>query len=203
MADRIIYSGDAGTRFTNDTGQVLYQFIAALQNTCGVCLQYHLKISRGWLIPIHHNCRCIQRMVKPGAEAPHECVDYRKLLDGFDESQKSAAIGVSNYRLLKSDLATWDDIFTPNRVRDFREVVARNQLSVETKNGVSRYQATKAYDAVHTEEHQLAERQRAALLKNLTAAGVLHDTLVGELSKRLENRVVIAPGPKGADVGRP
>jgi hypothetical protein len=205
VADRIIYSGDAGTRFTNDTGKVLYQFIAALQNTCGVCLQYHLKISRGWPIPIHYNCRCIQRLVKPGADAPHEFVDYRKLLDGFDESQKTAAIGASNYRLLKSGLATWDDIVTPNRVRDFREVVAKKRLSVETmtKHGVSRYQATKAYDAVHTTEHQHAERQRAALLKNLTAAGVSHDTLVGELSKRLAGRVTIAAGPTGAMVGRP
>ena len=124
MAERIIYSGDAGTRFKNETDRVLYQFIAALRNTCGVCLQYHLKIARGWPIPIHYNCRCIAKMIKPGAEAPHEFVNYRELLDSFDESQKAAAIGVLNYRLLKSGLAKWDDIVTPNRVRDFREVVA-------------------------------------------------------------------------------
>ena len=83
MSDRIIYSGDAGTRFTNETGRVLYQFIAALNNTCGVCLQYHLKISAAaWPIPIHYNCRCIQRMIKPGQQAQHEFTDYRKLLDG-------------------------------------------------------------------------------------------------------------------------
>ena len=30
MSDRIIYSGEPGTKFTNETGQILYQFIAAL-----------------------------------------------------------------------------------------------------------------------------------------------------------------------------
>ena len=130
LSDRIIYDGDAGTRFTNNTGKVLFQFIAALHNTCGVCLQYHLKISVAWPIPIHYNCRCIQRIVKPGQQAKHDFCNYRELLDGFDESQKTAAIGASNYRLLKSGLAKWDDIVTPNRVRDFCEVVARNNLTV-------------------------------------------------------------------------
>ena len=46
MADRVIISGDAGTTWTNDTDRVHYQFVAASINTCGVCLQYHLKISR-------------------------------------------------------------------------------------------------------------------------------------------------------------
>ncbi len=89
-------------------------------NICGVCLQYHLKISASWPIPIHYNCRCIQKLIKPGQEAPQPFCDYRKLLDSFDDSQKTAAIGASNYRLLKSGLATWEDIVSPNRVRDFR-----------------------------------------------------------------------------------
>jgi hypothetical protein len=91
-----------------------------LINICGVCLQYHLKISASWPIPIHYNCRCIQKLIKPGQEAPQPFCDYRKLLDSFDDSQKTAAIGASNYRLLKSGLATWEDIVSPNRVRDFR-----------------------------------------------------------------------------------
>ena len=199
MSDRIIYDGEAGTRFTNNTGKVLYQFIAALQNTCGVCLQYHLKISAAWPIPIHYNCRCIQRMVKPGAEAQHDFCNYRELLDGFDEAQKTAAIGASNYRLLKSGLAKWDDIVTPNRVRDFREVVARNNLTVDqmTKHGVKKYQAEKAYSAVHTAEHEHVARQRAELLQKLTGAGLSQEMLVKELSGRLAARVTIAAGPTG------
>lgn len=71
------------------------------------------------------------------------------------------------------------------------------------RHDVSRYQATKAYDAVHTEEHQHVERQRRELVERITGAGLSQEKLVEELSKRLANRVVIAPGPKGADVGRP
>jgi hypothetical protein len=199
LSDRIIYDGEAGTRFTNDTGKVLYQFIAALQNTCGVCLQYHLKISAAWPIPIHYNCRCIQRLVKPGQQAQHDFCNYRELLDGFDEAQKTAAIGASNYRLLKSGLAKWDDIVTPNRVRDFREVVARNNLTVKqmTDHGVKKYQAEKAYSAVHTAEHEHVARQRAELLQKLTGAGLSQETLVKELAGRLASRVTIAAGPTG------
>ncbi len=205
MAERLIISGDPGTVWENDTERVRYQFIAALINTCGVCLQYHLKISSAWPIPFHYNCRCIQRAIKPGQKAQHAFVDYRELLDSFDDAQKTAAIGASNYKLLKSGLAKWDDIVTANRIRDFREVVARNRLSVETmvKHGVSKYQATKAYDAVHTEEHQHVERQRRELVERITGAGLSQEKLVEELSKRLANRVIIAAGPKGSDVGRP
>ena len=81
MAERLIISGDPGTIWENDTERVRYQFIAALQNTCGVCLQYHLKISSAWPIPFHYNCRCIQRAIKPGKKAQHAFVDYRELLD--------------------------------------------------------------------------------------------------------------------------
>ena len=199
MAERIIYSGDAGTRFTNETGRVLYQFIAALNNTCGVCLQYHLKISAAWPIPMHYGCRCIQRMIKPGQQAQHDFVDYRKLLDAMPEHDKAAAIGASNYRLLKSGLAKWEDIVTPNRVRDFREVVAKKKLTVKqmVDHGVKKFQAEKAYSAVHTEEHEHIERQRKELLQKLTGAGLSQENLVAELSSRLAARVTIAPGPTG------
>jgi hypothetical protein len=199
VAQRIIYSGDAGTRFTNETGRVLYQFIAALQNTCGLCLQYHLKISAAWPIPMHYGCRCIQRMVKPGQQAQHEFCDYRKLLDAMPEHDKAAAIGASNYRLLKSGLATWEDIVTPNRVRDFREVVAKKKLTVKqmVAHGVKPYQAQEAYSAVHTTEHQAAEQHRRELLQKLTGAGLSQENLVNELSKRLAARVTVASGPEG------
>jgi hypothetical protein len=138
-------------------------------------------------------------MVKPGAEAQHDFCNYRELLDGFDEAQKTAAIGASNYRLLKSGLAKWDDIVTPNRVRDFREVVARNNLTVKqmTDHGVKKYQAEKAYSAVHTAEHEHVERQRRELLQKLTGAGLSQETLVKELAGKLASRVTIAAGPTG------
>ena len=205
MAERQIISGDAGTTWQNDTGKARYQFVAALINTCGVCLQYHLKIGNNWPIPIHYNCRCIQILVKPGKSAPHPFCDYRELLDKMSEADQAAAIGASNYRLLKSGLANWDDIVTKNRVRDFREVVAKKKLTVAemVKHGVRKYQAEKAYASVHTSEHELVEQKRRELFQKITEAGVPHDKLVEELSKRLASRVTIAAGPTGCTVGRP
>ncbi len=205
MAERVIISGEAGETWTNDTDRVRYQFIAALNNTCGVCLQYHLKISAAWPIPIHYNCRCIQRQIKPGAKAPQPFCDYRKLLDAMNPADQAAAIGASNYRLLKSGLAKWEDIVTPNRVRDFREVVARKRLIVDqmVKHGVKRYQAEKAYADVHTTEHERVARERAELLSKLTGAGLAQEKIVGELASRLAARVTVAAGPTGAQVGRP
>jgi hypothetical protein len=199
LADRIIISGDPGTRWTNDTPRVLYQFIAALINTCGVCLQYHLKISTAWPIPIHYGCRCIQRAIEPGGKAQHDFVDYRKLLDRMSDDEKTAAIGKSNYRLLKSGLATWDDIVTPSRVRDFREVVAKKHLTVDqmVKHGIKPYQAEKAYNAVHTAEHEAAAAHRKQLLNNLVGAGLSQQQVVNELAGRLAARVTIGEGPTG------
>jgi hypothetical protein len=81
------------------------------------------------------------------------------------EHDKAAAIGASNYRLLKSGLVKWEDIVIPNRVRDFREVVAKKNLTVKqmTDHGVKKYQAEKAYSAVPTAEHEHVERQRRDL----------------------------------------
>lgn len=205
MSDRVIINGDPGTTWTNDTEKARYQFIAALQNTCGFCLQYHLKISAAWPIPMHYGCRCIQRAIKPGQDAPHPFCDYRELLDKMPQSEKAAAIGASNYKLLKSGLATWDDIVTPSRVRDFREVVAKKRLTVDqmVKHGVKPAEADRAYSAVHTEEHQHIERQRQELLQKITGAGLSQENLVRELSKGLAARVTVAAGPTGAQVGRP
>ena len=198
---RDIISGEPGTVWRNDTDRVAYQFTAALINTCGVCLQYHLKIARNWPIPIHYNCRCIQTLIKPGQEAREPFVDYRKLLDAMAPEQQAAAIGASNYRLLKSGLASWEDIVSPNRVRDFREVVAKKKLTVDqmVRHGVSRYQAERAYAAVHTTEHENVERQRRELLRRLFGTGLSQDQLVKELGNRLAARVTIAQGPTGPE----
>jgi hypothetical protein len=205
VAERVIISGEAGETWTNETDKVYRQFVCAFINTCGFCLQYHLKIATSWPIPLHYNCRCRQEKIKPGAKAPQPFCDYRKLLDAMSDADQAAAIGASNYRLLKSGLAQWDDIVTPNRVRDFREVVARNRLTVDqmVKHGVKRYQAEKAYADVHTTEHERVARERAELLAKLTGAGLAQEKIVGELASRLAARVTVAAGPTGAQVGRP
>jgi hypothetical protein len=199
MPAREIYDGKAGTRFVNDTGKVLYQFIASLHNTCALCLQYHLKISFAWPIPMHYGCRCIQREIEPGEKAPFDFANYRELLAKMPHDQQVAAMGASNYKLLESGLVQWEDIVSENRVRDFREVVARKRLTVKemTAHGVKKYQAEEAYRSVHTAAHQAAEQHRQQLLNNLTAAGMSQQALVRELSGRLAERVTLAPGPTG------
>ncbi len=202
---REIISGDPGTTWTNDTGKARYQFICLMINTCGFCLQYHLKISQSWGIPLHFECHCMQRMIKPEQQAPYPFCDYRELLDKMPPDQQRAAIGASSYKLLKSGLATWEDIVTPSRVRDFREVVAKKRLTVDqmVKHGVKPLQAQRAYSAVHTEEHEHVERRRQELLQKITGAGLSQEHLVQELGNRLAARVSIAAGPTGAEVGRP
>jgi hypothetical protein len=196
---RIIFDGPAGTRYTNTTEQVQYQFIATLANTCGLCLQYHLKISRAWPIPLHFGCNCGQAKIKPGQHAPHEFTDYRQLLADMSHSQQVAAIGASNYKMLTSGLVKWEDIVTESRVRDFREVVANKRLTVPqmVKHGVKKLQAERAYNAVRTAEHEAVEQHRRKLLEQLTGAGISQENLVRELSERLAARVNIAAGPLG------
>jgi hypothetical protein len=202
-AARQIFDGDPGTVWTNDQTRVKYQFVCALINTCGFCLQYHLKIGANWGIPLHHGCRCRQVPIAPGAEAPHPFVDYRELLDGLPHDQQVAAIGASNYKLLKEGVVKWEDIVTPNRVKDFRDVVAIKKLSVKKllDAGVKPQFAEEAHAAVHTPEHERIAAQRKELAQKITAAGLNHEELVEQLSKGLASRVTIAKGPDNYGLG--
>lgn len=128
---RVIISGEPGTTWVNETGSMRYQFVATLINTCGFCLQYHLKISSAWPIPMHHGCRCVQLPIPPGGDAPHEFVDFRMLLEKMPTSEKTTAIGVANYKLLKAGLVTWAEVVTAHRVRDLAEVVALSKLTLK------------------------------------------------------------------------
>src|SRR6516164_5070153 len=107
---------------------------------------------------MHYGCRCIQREIEPGEKAPFDFVNYRELLAKMPHDQQVAAMGASNYKLLESGLVQWEDIVSENRVRDFREVVARKRLTVKemTAHGVKKYQAEEAYRSVHTAAHQAA-----------------------------------------------
>ncbi len=115
MAERVIYRGEPGTYWTNHSDRVRYQYIAALDGTCGVCLQYHTAISAAWPIPFHEGCKCIQRSIKPGQTAQLPFCDFRALLDQMDDLGKDRAIGLPNFRLLAAGLAEWTDIVTANR----------------------------------------------------------------------------------------
>jgi len=169
VSERVIIDGEPGTTWTNDTEKIQYQFVAALINTCGVCLQYHLKIGAWWPIPIHYGCRCEQRAIKPEAQAPHPFVDYRELLAKMPPAEQAAAIGASNYKLLKAGVVDWKDIVTPSRVRDLREVVAKKKLTIDQmeRAGVGPRWAAEAHAAVHTPEHEAIARQRRELIERL------------------------------------
>jgi hypothetical protein len=51
-----------------------------------------------------------------------------------------------------------------------------------TKHSTLKYQAMKAYDIIHIEEHQHVERQRREVLQQITGASGAQDRLVKELS---------------------
>jgi len=196
-AQRVIWNGEPGTRWTNDTGVVKYQLICRLRNTCGFCLQYHLAIGARWGIILHHGCRCKQVPIQPDAEAPHPFVDFRELLDNLPHHEQVAAIGAGNYRLLKEGLADWSDIVTPTRVRDLREVVAIKKLSLQEllDAKIKPQFAEEAHNAVHTPEHELVERHRRELMEKVKQAGLSQDQLVRQLALRMSERVTVAAGP--------
>lgn len=200
-----LVNGPPGTRYTNDTSRVLYQFVASLINTCGTCIQYHMQIGTFWPIPLHRGCNCRQELVPPGKQAPHEFVDFEKILADLPQKQQIAAIGKSNYALLSRNIVEWEDVVTPSRVRTFQEVVSRKNLTVDrlTKAGVDRGIAEKAYANVHTPEHEFVEKQRRDLLERLRKAGLSQDVIVSELSRRLAGRVGIAAGLGIAEQGLP
>jgi hypothetical protein len=191
MAERVIHRGEPGTFWTNDTGKVQYQFIAALDATCGCCLQYHTAISSGWPIPIHNGCMCIQRAVKQRQVAPNAFCDFHALLDRMDDAGKHAAVGRPNYALLSSGLATWGDIVTPNRVREFHEVMDRKRLTVDqmVMHGVDRLDAEEAWALVHTPEREAVDRLRRELLQKIAASGVSQEELLNASASRLAQRV--------------
>ncbi len=134
---------------------------------------------------------CIQRAVKQGQVAPIAFCNFRALLDRMDDAGKHAAVGRPNYALLSSGLATWGDIVTPNRVREFHEVMDRKRLTVDqmVMHGVDRLDAEVAWALVHTPEREEVDRQRRELLQKIAASGVDREALVNATASRLAQRV--------------
>jgi hypothetical protein len=195
VPDRIIFNGEAGTTWVNDTHKIQFQFIASLRNTCGACLQYHLAIGPYWPIPIHPNCRCRQVPIQIGAPAPEPFVNFRKLLADMPHDQQVKAVGASNYRLLQAGVVKWDEIVTVYRVRTLREVLALNKVSLETakKAGAKlQYRMVKeAFEAVHAPEAELVRQHRAELIEKIKARGVNQAQLVHEISRGAVGQVKI------------
>ena len=156
-----------------------------------------MAIGAWWGIPLHYGCRCTQKAIKPGGEAPNAFVDFRDILDGMPHDQQVAAIGASNYKLLKTGVIEWKDVVTPGRVRDLREVVANKRLSVKTMTdaGVRPTIAEAAHKAVHTAEHELVAQRRRELAEKITAAGLNQEQLSAAIAKGVVEKVSLGAGP--------
>ena len=195
---RTTYTGDPGEVWTNETGKVQFQFIANWINTCGLCCQFDSQIGASWPIPLHRSCRCKQVLVAPGQQA-QPFTDFHATISKLDPTQQSKVVGRSNLTLIEKGVVKWEDVVTRTRVRDFREVVAKNSLSVKemVKAGVNPRLATEAYTTVHTPAHELAAQQRQSLLDQLTKTGLTKDQVRQALAERLAARIGINRGPSG------
>jgi len=193
---RTIIDGDPGSRWTNDTSKVWYQLTCAMINTCGLCLQYHLKIARYWPLPLHHSCRCWLTVIKVGAESD-PFADFRAILEGMAMPEKVAAIGRSNWALLRSGVVTWEQIVTPARVRSFREVMDLNRISIKAaiKAGVQPSIARTAYSATPSPEHVHAAQHWQSLIDRVLKSATLHEATLGLLGERMLSRT--RPTPAG------
>ena len=188
-------SGSMEESIRNDTGRIMYQFKVSGVNTCGLCWQYDGAISTWWSKQ-HRGCACEAIAVYPTQEtAPY--VDWRKKFADLPEDQKETAVGVSNWKLIESGTVKWDDVVTPHRVRNLREVVSREKLTVEqmTNAGVRPQDAHKAYATVHTPAHELAAQHQLELTKRILDLGVQPQHLREIFGEQMAQRVGIARKP--------
>jgi hypothetical protein len=197
---RVTFNGTPGEAFTNDTDRVLYQFHCQFSHSCGVCIHYHLAIGPYFPIPLHRGCRCSQAALLPGATA-EPFVDFLEEITKLDPHQQAAVMGRSNWQLVESGVVSFADVVTPTRVRDLREVVALNTLSVEqmTKAGVGRRVAAEAYQSVNTPEHRLIAKKQAELVASLKTKGLSTRQIETAVGQRVAAKVTIE-GPSGPGV---
>jgi hypothetical protein len=193
LAERVIITGEPGTAWVNETDRVRYQFQCSFIRTCAACLQYHMAIGPWWPIPIHDHCRCKQFAIRPYGGVAKPFADFREILDDMSHADQVAAMGASNYTLLKEGVVSFEEIVTRYRVRSLREVVAVNKISLKTMLdvGVKPRIAEAAHSAVHTAEAEVVRQERAKLVEKLRGAGVSQDALVDAIARGVTGRVTI------------
>jgi len=191
-------SGEPGETWTNDTGKIWNQAHVNFRNSCGVCISIAGKVARYWPFPLHFGCLCQNIPIAPGAESS-PFIDFQERLAELGPDQQAVAVGASNWQAIQSGLVKWDDVVTRARVRDFREVVARQKLTVPelVKAGVQKVQAEKAYNAVNTDAHNAASQVRKTVADALRQHGLSDQQIAREAGVRLAQRIGIAAGPSG------
>lgn len=182
--------GTPGTRYRNDTGRFLYQLVVSWINSCGQCIQYDHKLAKFWAIPLHPGCRCKQVLVKPG-ELAEPFVDFREEVRKLDEKERTRVVGKANLQLIEAGIVGWDDVVTPSRIRDFRDVVLLQDLDAKDlkRAGVSPGVAARAL--------QYASAARAELRG--ASAGPVAAEARAKVAARIASRVGVRslpPRPK-------
>ena len=191
-------SGEPGTAWTNRTETIYYQAKVQFRNSCAVCISVANLIARYWPFPFHFRCHCRNVPIVPGATAS-PFLDYQEELAGLEPSQQTAAMGRSNWTILRSGLVSWDDIITRSRIRPFHEVVARKKLTIEqlVDAGVTKGRAAKAWATTHTAEHAAADHVRATVVEALRQHGLTTEEIAGNVGARVAERFGLK-GPSGA-----
>lgn len=189
--------GNPGDSWVNDSGKVVYQFVASLINTCGACLQYHLAIGPWWPIPLHRGCNCNQVALMPG-DSSQPFADFRQILEDLSPAEQEAAVGKSAWKLIEEGVVKFEDVVSPTHVLTLQEVVAEQGLTVEqmTEAGVKPWIAENAFDAANTPLSILNEQRRQALLESIRGAG-MSDEQIRELVGRAITERIGLSGPSG------
>jgi GNAT superfamily N-acetyltransferase len=190
-----VISGAPGTKWTNDTGKVAYQFKVARANTCGLCFQFDGMIRLGsWPIPLHRNCRCVVELVYPNATAK-PFTDFRETIRNLDEAQRNAVVGAYNLRLIEAGVVKWEDVVTASRMRDFTEVVSLKRLTVKdlTAVGVPKGRAEATVKAANSGPQVAADEARRRILAALQQRGIDAETVRRQAAERLAARVTSRP----------
>lgn len=198
-SSRIIWNGNPGEVWVNNTGRLKYQLIVNYRNSCGLCIQYDKAISNWWPLPFHRNCRCRQCLVLiQGTAAPF--VDFRNTLRGLSKLQQTEAIGRANFKLLESGAVKWETIVTPTRVRSLTEVIKDAGLSLKDLQaaGVRHDIAEAAYARVHTPRQTIIREQRVAMVTRIIGAGISPQQLKEAVAQGVAEKIGIAAGPSKA-----
>jgi hypothetical protein len=149
------------------------------------------------------NCNCRSIPVAPG-ETAEPFIDYEKTVAEMSPADQRHAMGASNWKLIEGGLARWSDVVTPGRIRDFREVVDRLDITVKDmrKVGISRAVAFEAHNATHTEAHHEGEALRRTLIEGLRTHGLSDRRIAAEVATLLGKRFGLV-GPAGFEPGFP
>lgn len=158
--DDLILAGEPGSRWSNETGLVLYQLVCSFQNSCGWCIQMHHAIAPYWPLPWHRRCRCASQAVYPGALAL-PWVDYRKIFARLPAAKRRTAVGKSVDILIQKGILTLDEAVLPGRAKSLEEIAAEKGLSADDMIRVGVDPAIAERAANHPAiDHEAAHRER-------------------------------------------